>query len=200
MCLKCSSLALRPQQEQSRIIRLVASAGITVVSLPLVNEWTQVTHPCSSLRSRSVAEMPLPAEMFSAWLDLQMQIDASCCASSRGTGLMGSSGSCIMSGAARSRCPAARPLHVAHAHPHLLCLSDFLSSAKKSKIFWPCRTGTMMRRTRHGGAASLCVPCSPSALSKMECAGLHQLYQSIASTSWSGQIESIFTQSWILNC
>lgn len=32
---------MRPQQEQSRIIRLVASAGITVVSLPLVNEWTQ---------------------------------------------------------------------------------------------------------------------------------------------------------------
>ncbi|MCJ1461820.1 hypothetical protein MMC07_000419 [Pseudocyphellaria aurata] len=44
VCLKCSSLALRPQQEQLRITRLVASAGITVVSLPLVNEWTQAVH------------------------------------------------------------------------------------------------------------------------------------------------------------
>ena len=43
----CSSLAMQPPKEQARIIEAARTAGITVVSLPLVNEWTQVS--CSEV-------------------------------------------------------------------------------------------------------------------------------------------------------
>lgn len=42
----CSSLVLQPKHIQQNIIEMARKAGITVVSLPLVNEWTQV-HPLS---------------------------------------------------------------------------------------------------------------------------------------------------------
>ena len=38
----CSSLVVQPKAEQQRTIQLARQAGIAVVSLPLVNEWTQV--------------------------------------------------------------------------------------------------------------------------------------------------------------
>ena len=38
----CSSLVVQPRREQERIIKLAKKADITVVSLPLVNEGTQV--------------------------------------------------------------------------------------------------------------------------------------------------------------
>ena len=37
-----SSLVVQPKKEQVRMIRLARRADIAVVSLPLVNEWTQV--------------------------------------------------------------------------------------------------------------------------------------------------------------
>ena len=40
--LLCSSLAFQPPDELAKTLKLVKEAGITVVSLPLVNQWTQV--------------------------------------------------------------------------------------------------------------------------------------------------------------
>ena len=37
----CSSLAFQPQEELKKTLDLASKAGVTVVSLPLVNQWTQ---------------------------------------------------------------------------------------------------------------------------------------------------------------
>ena len=41
----CSSLASQPPKQLEHILSTAKAAGVTIVSLPLVNEWTQViTH------------------------------------------------------------------------------------------------------------------------------------------------------------
>jgi len=37
----CSSLAFQPPDELAKTLEVVKRAGVTVVSLPLVNQWTQ---------------------------------------------------------------------------------------------------------------------------------------------------------------
>lgn len=41
-CSWCSSLAWQSDADVALTAKLAAQAGVTVVSLPLVNEWTQV--------------------------------------------------------------------------------------------------------------------------------------------------------------
>ncbi|KAK9806482.1 hypothetical protein WJX73_001862 [Symbiochloris irregularis] len=41
VCGHCCSLVLQPRSEQQRIIKAARQAGITVVSLPQINQWTQ---------------------------------------------------------------------------------------------------------------------------------------------------------------
>lgn len=41
----CSSLASQPPAELERILSIAREAGVVIVSLPLVNEWTQVNQP-----------------------------------------------------------------------------------------------------------------------------------------------------------
>lgn len=41
LCLLCSSLAFQPPAELEVTLKVVREAGVTVVSLPLVNQWTQ---------------------------------------------------------------------------------------------------------------------------------------------------------------
>ena len=38
---ECSSLAFQPPAELEKTLQVVREAGVTVVSLPLVNQWTQ---------------------------------------------------------------------------------------------------------------------------------------------------------------
>jgi cytosine/creatinine deaminase len=45
VCGHCCSLAFQPPEELQRTLSLVREAGITVVSLPLVNQWTQDRDP-----------------------------------------------------------------------------------------------------------------------------------------------------------
>ena len=41
----CSSLAAQPPKELEVLLRATKEAAITIVSLPLVNQWTQVGVP-----------------------------------------------------------------------------------------------------------------------------------------------------------
>ena len=44
LCCLSSSLASQPPKELERILSAAKQAGVTIVSLPLVNQWTQVAH------------------------------------------------------------------------------------------------------------------------------------------------------------
>ncbi|KAI8113765.1 hypothetical protein M9435_003757 [Picochlorum sp. BPE23] len=44
VCGHCCSLAYQPEHELRRTLAVAAKAGVTVVSLPLVNQWTQDRH------------------------------------------------------------------------------------------------------------------------------------------------------------
>ena len=44
VCGHCCSLAYQPAEELQKTLSIVAEAGVTIVSLPLVNQWTQDRH------------------------------------------------------------------------------------------------------------------------------------------------------------
>ncbi len=65
-CSRCSSLAFQPPEELAKTLDLARQAGITVVSLPLVNQWTQASqsapfHSSGQLAGRPVLYAALPA-------------------------------------------------------------------------------------------------------------------------------------------
>lgn len=63
-CVPRSSLASQPPHELERILSTAKRAGVTIVSLPLVNQWTQVTgvpfHPriCGAPDARKSCQTP----------------------------------------------------------------------------------------------------------------------------------------------